>query len=114
MISLGCEQRLLFLNPAGVSPLVHADRLQPLLEFPIRSTRMQPAHVASLPLFWGRRDPLVFEAVSVISKIRIPAEGHILGVIVPLGGTGILMSSGEGGTKSSSIPGIDILVASLL
>ena len=37
-----------------------------------------------------------------------------IGVTEPLGGTGILMSSGELGTNFSGSPGILILVASLL
>ena len=37
-----------------------------------------------------------------------------IGVTEPLGGTGILMSSGELGTSFSGSPGILILVASLL
>lgn len=37
-----------------------------------------------------------------------------IGVTEPLGGTGILMSSGELGTSLSGSPGILILVASLL
>ena len=37
-----------------------------------------------------------------------------IGVIAPLGGTGILMSSGDAGIISAGRPGIFILVASLL
>ena len=52
--------------------------------------------------------------VSLVRDIDLVAGLNLLGVIVPLGGTGILISSGEAGIRTSSIPGIGILVASLL
>ena len=63
----------------------------------------------------GVARPLRGEPVAVRGEL-VPVFGvsKPIGVTEPLGGTGILMSSGELGTSFSGSPGILILVASLL
>ena len=63
----------------------------------------------------GVERPLRGELVVIRGEL-VPVLGvsNPIGVTEPLGGTGILMSSGEPGTNFSGRPGILILVASLL
>lgn len=65
----------------------------------------------------GVKTPLVGEPVAMRGElvfVFVLGVLRLIGVTVPLGGTGILMSSGEDGIISCSIPEIVILDASLL
>ena len=63
----------------------------------------------------GVARPLRGEPVAIPGELALVfGTSRPIGVTEPLGGTGILMSSGELGTIFSGRPGILILVASLL
>lgn len=88
-------------------------------------TQTQPQHPSRSALSTSRcfpspgsedvTRPLRGEPIGMLGEL-VPVFGvsKPIGVIEPLGGTGILMSSGEPGTHFSGSPGILILVASLL